>query len=83
MGAVSRELTSSLLLDTVRIDLEKGADDLWYITRQEDVLPITDFGSTGLRLLPGLTSLSNGLKWIAGSGTIVAAKAITKLGLFQ
>lgn len=48
--------------DSVRVDLAKSASTgLWYISKQEDNLP-SDFGSTGLKLLPGLADLSNAFK---------------------
>ncbi|KAK4702535.1 hypothetical protein P7C70_g3687, partial [Phenoliferia sp. Uapishka_3] len=46
----------------IRLDLRKSSvDNLWYIQKQEDNLP-SDFGSTGLRLLPGLREASNAFK---------------------
>ncbi|KAM0792811.1 hypothetical protein ACM66B_002577 [Microbotryomycetes sp. NB124-2] len=67
----------------VRVDLEKGDDDLWYITRQEDNLP-TDYGSSGpLLAVPGLVTLSNYFKWALGTGTFFTARIVTALGLFK
>ncbi|KAK4056268.1 hypothetical protein OIO90_002711 [Microbotryomycetes sp. JL221] len=67
----------------VRVDLEKGDDDLWYITRQEDNLP-TDYGTSGPLLpVPGLATFANYVKWTLGFGTHLTARIVTKLGLFK
>ncbi|KAL8279239.1 hypothetical protein RQP46_008276 [Phenoliferia psychrophenolica] len=68
----------------VRIDLTKSpSDGLWYITKQEDNLP-SDFGSTGIRLLPfDLADVSNTLKWACGMGTLAAGSTLTYLNLLN
>ncbi|KAM0746940.1 hypothetical protein T439DRAFT_318178 [Meredithblackwellia eburnea MCA 4105] len=61
----------------VRIDLRKvDDDDKWYIIKQEDNLP-SDFGSTGLRIFPGLTEFSNAFKWACGMGTLAVGSTLS------
>ncbi|SCV72515.1 BQ2448_4052 [Microbotryum intermedium] len=65
----------------VRVDLRKSADNLWYITKQEDNIP-TDPGSSGLLLIvPPINSMVNAVKWFAGMGTMGMAAVLNRLGV--
>ncbi|KDE08673.1 hypothetical protein, variant [Microbotryum lychnidis-dioicae p1A1 Lamole] len=65
----------------VRVDLRKGADNLWYITKQEDNIP-TDPGSSGLLLIvPPINAMVNTVKWFAGMSTMGMAAVLNRLGV--
>ncbi|GAA5998140.1 uncharacterized protein JCM10292_002349 [Rhodotorula paludigena] len=63
-----------------RIDFVKGPDDKWYIEKQEDNIP-SDFGSTGLHLLPYDVQISNAIKYITGMGTFLLGSTLNKYKL--
>ncbi|BGP37347.1 hypothetical protein JCM10450v2_001254 [Rhodotorula kratochvilovae] len=65
-----------------RIDLVKGTDDKWRIEKQEDNLP-SDFGSTGLHVLPFDREISNAVKWAMGSATLLVGGTLSKFNLFN
>ncbi|GAA5885152.1 hypothetical protein JCM3774_006327 [Rhodotorula dairenensis] len=65
-----------------RIDVRKGSDGKWYITKQEDNIP-TDFGSTELHFLPFDRQISNFLKYLNGCATYVCGTTCSRLNLFN
>ncbi|GAA5979359.1 hypothetical protein JCM10908_002894 [Rhodotorula pacifica] len=65
-----------------RIDVRKGSDGKWYITKQEDNIP-TDFGSTKLHLLPFDKQVSDWLKYLNGCATYICGTAFSRLNLFN
>ncbi|BGP22262.1 hypothetical protein Rt10032_c07g3261 [Rhodotorula toruloides] len=63
-----------------RVDLVKGPDEKWYIEKQEDSLP-SDYGSTGLRILPFDVEISNFIKWVTGMGTLIVGGTLNRFNL--